>query len=54
MDLTLAGNQAFSLAQLTFNSGAETLLADVIGGADLLVSLTGVQAGFATSLDVIL
>ncbi|WP_110382315.1 M10 family metallopeptidase C-terminal domain-containing protein [Nitrosomonas ureae] len=41
-DLTLVGNQAFSLAQLTFNSGAETLLADVIGGADLLVSLTGV------------
>lgn len=53
-DLTVAGNQAFILAQITFNSGAETLFADVTGGADLLINLTGVEGGFAPNLDVFL
>lgn len=51
-DLTIAGNQAFTLGQMTFASNI--LTADVIGGADLSIDLIGVQVGFAISLDVTL
>ena len=52
-DQTLGGDQAFALAQLSFNSGTGIMVADVIGAADFSVSLVGVQAGFSLSLDVI-
>jgi Ca2+-binding RTX toxin-like protein len=52
-DLTVAGNQAFELAQLTFDGATEILTANVIGGADLQIHMDNVQPGFAVSLDVI-
>jgi Ca2+-binding RTX toxin-like protein len=52
-DVTLAGNQAFGLAQLSFNSVTSLFTADVIGGADLSINLVGVQSGFSVNLDVI-
>jgi len=49
-NLLIIGNQAFGLGQLTYNG--LTLMADVIGGADLQVGL--IAPGFSTSLDIIL
>ena len=50
---TIAGDQAFALAQLSFDSTTNIMVADVIGAADFSVSLVGVQAAFSLNLDVI-
>lgn len=52
-DQTVAGDQAFAPAQLSFNSVTSIMVADVIGATDFSVSLVGVQAGFSLSIDVI-
>ncbi|MEQ1486572.1 calcium-binding protein, partial [Methyloglobulus sp.] len=52
-NLLLAGNQAFGLGQLAFNSVTNIFTADVVGGANLSINLVGVQPGFSVALDVI-
>ena len=53
-NVLLAGDQAFDLSQLNFDSATGTLTADVLfSGSDLQISLVGFQPGFSTSIDII-
>jgi len=49
----LAGNQAFSSSQLSYNTATHIFTADVAGGTDLEIELVGGVSGFNTTLDVI-
>jgi len=49
----MAGNQAFSSSQLSYDANTHIFTADVIGGSDLEIELVGGAPGFSTTLDVI-
>ncbi len=52
-NLYIAGNQEFSANQLSYDADTEIFSADVWGGADLEIQLTGAGPSFSTTLDVI-